>query len=484
MPRANQRYRDIEPGTPAISVGTGAGRQVIAVVGIDRYDDWQRLHNAVSDAQGVRKLFLKLGFEEITSPLFDADATGEALRRLVTDTLTQLEADDSLVLFFAGHGHTQSRTWHDGRTVKTGYLVPVDGALPSDRRTASWIKLDSWMDDIARLPAKHILVILDACHSGVALGAVIHSRGGAFHYEPLAALQGRRSRRVITSALDNELALDSGPVPGHSLFTGCLIEALTWRLEETGQRVVTGSEIGLHLQRQVKAHTNAQQTPDFGVFYFDDRGEMVIPVLSEAVVQAQPTTEAAPTAKLEATEPSTVPPSKAVVWQQNAPAAAARSAAPTALLARDQFAWARKRVVLVAAVLVCTAMGLVAVALLRPADDVRGTAGATAPLRRADGADAALADSSGNTRGVIDAATIDDAVAMDAQTLAPASTEPRASEAVPKKRNTPTKRVAPAVQAPAESTPPVVHPPAPAPVDGPDPAVPAIDKGPYRNWVP
>jgi very-short-patch-repair endonuclease len=73
--------------------------------------------------------------------------------------------------------------------------------------------------------------------------------------------------------------LDGGPVPGHSLFTGCLIEALTGGAVATvGRHFVTGSEIGLHVQRRVSTYPNAnpRQTPDFGALELDNRGELII----------------------------------------------------------------------------------------------------------------------------------------------------------------------------------------------------------------
>src|SRR4029079_12063923 len=102
---------------------------------------------------------------------------------------------------------------------------------------------ESWLTEITRIPAKHILVILDACHSGLALGPVIQWRSRGMEHarrEPLEQLRARRSRRIITSALDDQLAMDGGPVPGHSLFTGCLIEGLTRDLGAVDRRITTG----------------------------------------------------------------------------------------------------------------------------------------------------------------------------------------------------------------------------------------------------
>lgn len=131
--------------------------------------------------------------------------------RLVVDELSELREDDSLIRFFAGHGHTLTRTF-SGTSVSDGYLIPIDNDRPGGR-AATWIRLESWLTEITRIPAKHILVILDACHSGLALGPIPQwrSRGmESARREPLEQLRVRRSRRIITSALDDQLAMDGG----------------------------------------------------------------------------------------------------------------------------------------------------------------------------------------------------------------------------------------------------------------------------------
>ena len=281
-------HRDVEPGLLSERPHHRAGRSVIAVVGIDRYAAWPRLANAVNDAMATARLFTELGFEQVTAPLLDEAATGEAIRHLVTDDLAQLSFDDSLLLFFAGHGHTH--TAHFGDTsVKTGCVIPVDGAPPRGHITASWLRLDAWLSDVARLPPRHILVLIDACHSGVALGAQHKWRDdGAEPATELAALQARRSRRVITSALDDQRAMDGGPYSGHSLFTGCLIEALSGGLAEGGRRIATGRELGQYLQRRVRSYPPSTQTPDFGTFELDDRGDIAMSTLPQTPATGRP----------------------------------------------------------------------------------------------------------------------------------------------------------------------------------------------------
>ncbi len=277
---SEETLRDLG-GRPSQPVSAKKGRNVVAVIGIDSYQHNQILTNAVSDARGIRDLFTKqLDFIEITPPLFNEQATLPAIMSMVQDVLSYgLEDNDSLVLFFAGHGYTESRRVGNQK-VKTGYLIPVEGRNPAEKKFSSYMKIDSFLQDVSKLPARHVLVILDACDSGFALGDATKYRGVDRYVEEMG---NRMSRRVITSALDGQPALDGGPIPEHSLFTGTLIEALAMaKADEEKKGFVTGSELGMHLQQTVAMHTSSKQTPDFGAFELDDRGDLVISLVGEA----------------------------------------------------------------------------------------------------------------------------------------------------------------------------------------------------------
>jgi uncharacterized caspase-like protein len=291
--------RGAESGAAPTEAADSSGRSVIAVIGIDRYHHWSRLTNAVRDATGALKLFRRLGFEAFTQPLLDERATGSAIQSLVTDDLRSLGQNDKLVLFYAGHGGTRKHQVGD-RVIKTGYLVPVDASRSEDE-VASWIDLEGWLRTVSLLPPRHILVLLDACHAGIALDSISKWRDiASWEGKAQSPLTLRGSRRIITSALDDQVALDSGPVTGHSLFTGCLIEALTHGLARAGRRHATGSEIGLYVQQRVQTYPGARQTPDFGAFQYDGRGELMISLvhdeqaLAERSSESEPNTEMAP----------------------------------------------------------------------------------------------------------------------------------------------------------------------------------------------
>ena len=287
--------RDVAAANAPGDVAAPRGRQVIVAIGIDRYPGprWSVLRNAVKDAVGAAQAFKQLGFDEVVAPLHDGRATREAISRLVNDELAgRLHADDSLVVFYAGHGGVRSQPLGQ-HTVNTGYLVPVDAGDDY----ASWIELKPWLEQIARLPPRHILVILDACKSGIALSDALRGTRDSDTAlgQPFSGANRKRSRLLITSADEGELALDHGPRHGHSLFTGSLIDVLVGGLgtpfDYDGRPMTNGSNLGHQVRTLVQRYpeeAGRTQTPVVGRFHHDEHGEMLIPALAGELAEQRP----------------------------------------------------------------------------------------------------------------------------------------------------------------------------------------------------
>ena len=201
-PKTRQIGSEAEEESAAVAP---TSRNIIIAIGINEYQHQPPLDNPINDAQAVLRLFKECGFQELPGvpSLIANDATRSAIAALPEQLVTELTADDNLVVFFAGHGEKREKQAPDpaqpGRTYthRTGYLIPVDG--PKDK-PGEWIKLDGFLDDLSALPARHIFVILDACKSGIALADKFKFRG---EDQPVAVteLQRRPSRRVLTSAM-------------------------------------------------------------------------------------------------------------------------------------------------------------------------------------------------------------------------------------------------------------------------------------------
>ncbi len=217
--------RGFESVTPDQTVKNG--HQYVVAIGIDHYANWPILSTAVSDATGFSQLLTsKFGFENVVEPLTEKSATREAIISLIDDDLrAKLQPEDSLVIFFAGHGTTREDKIGD-QTRSAGFIVPVDARAPgANEHWSDYLNVEELLRTISGLPAGHILVILDSCHSGMALGRNFSTSRDDTRFQKDMLV--KVSRKVIASAQGDQLAADRGPLAGHSLFTGLMIQGLT-----------------------------------------------------------------------------------------------------------------------------------------------------------------------------------------------------------------------------------------------------------------
>lgn len=229
------------------------------IIGIDRYPNLppdRQLSYAVKDAKGIEQVMKRLyKFDKIVT-LYDQQATKDRILELLTEELpAQMGEDDSLFIFWAGHGNQEK-----SREGELGYLIPYDGAPDKIRKNITMAEI---RDTISKkIPAKHVFYVMDACYSGLltATRAVDSKPRRDMAY--LKEITKERVRQVLTAGGKNQEVLDGGP-KGHSVFTGRLIEVL----EVTGD-FITANEIqailkekvygdartGMHLTRQNAGH--------------------------------------------------------------------------------------------------------------------------------------------------------------------------------------------------------------------------------------
>ena len=284
---AQVQTRSSVVGSAALKLGE-QGRFLFAGVGINAYGNvagWKTLDNAVNDVESVREALITLyGFEAAPEEwvLTDDEATAQAVYALVDALRRGLRDNDNLVFFFAGHGATVRDTV--GVTeIRTGYLVPVNVKGPVHEVPSQYINIQDLLEALARLPARHVLVILDSCYSGLALESSFKMRGGG-ETQQVRDLVTRVSRRILTSAQADQQAADGGAEhPKNSLFTGWLVSGLERAAQVAGEPpdsdgdgMVTVTDLYSFVQERVGSDTGSGQTPDFGSFELDQRGELVL----------------------------------------------------------------------------------------------------------------------------------------------------------------------------------------------------------------
>ncbi len=235
------------------------------IVGIDKYKNTSPLSYAVSDASEVRRILIEeFAFPPANVTYFtDAEATKDAILRAYHRFASEeIDIDERLLIFYAGHGHTRT-----GSRGEVGYLVPFDADL-SDLSTL--IRWDDLTRNAELIRAKHILFIMDACYGGLALTRNLQPGSTRF----LKDMMLRHSRQVLTAGKADEVVADSGgPIPNHSVFTGHLIEGLRGSAA-TPEGVITASGLMAYVYGKVATDKNSNQTPHYG--YFDGDGDFII----------------------------------------------------------------------------------------------------------------------------------------------------------------------------------------------------------------
>lgn len=232
------------------------------VIGINNYMHTSPLEYAVNDARGVASV-LEQEYEfapENIKLLLNKDAQRDNIMSTFLNYSNLSHPDDGLLVFFAGHGHTE--TGHRG---EVGYLVPQDGDLT---QLATLIRWDELTRNADLIPAKHILFIMDACYGGLAVSRL---SAGAARF--LKDMMLRRSRQVLTAGKADEVVSDAGgPLPYHSVFTGHLIEALKGAAQ-TKEGVITANGVMAYVYDRVSKDQQSDQTPHYG--FIDGDGDFV-----------------------------------------------------------------------------------------------------------------------------------------------------------------------------------------------------------------
>jgi hypothetical protein len=236
----------------------GVGRQYAVIIANDNYagTGYPNLVTPKSDALSLASVLEKrLGFH--TKARSNDGATRNLVllnagRNQIMETLDSLKAyltpDDSLLVFYAGHGEYIEKINH-------AYWIPVDA-----RKDAyyTWISADDITSMVAMLPARHILVVADSCYSG-ALNRGGEAAGRQGNDDRVRYIENmfRRPSRVLLSSGGTEPVADGGG-DGHSVFARALLTGLS----EEEDPVFTAEEL---YQRHIKARVVGQssQSPQY-----------------------------------------------------------------------------------------------------------------------------------------------------------------------------------------------------------------------------
>jgi helicase len=182
-----------------------------AFLGINKHSDpsISELTGATKDATALWALFKDSVPDMIDTRLLDERATATGIRAALDDALGSATADDTVVVFFAGHGTPEHQ------------LVPYDAECSSLSETT--IPMQEIADRLKATQARASVVILDCCFSGGAPARVLDgipvARSRTLQITDLAG----EGRIILAASAFNQEALEFGQ---HGLFTAALLRVL------------------------------------------------------------------------------------------------------------------------------------------------------------------------------------------------------------------------------------------------------------------
>ena len=253
---------DVLSNTAKVSGGFATGHAV--VIGVANYKNVPPLPDAVLndalDVAAVLKSNAYCGYDASNVHLLlDDDATLDRIRATLASVAWTSEADDTVVIFFSGHG---ARFGNPADPESA--LLPVEcNARKLDATSLSEPELSAALQ---RFTAQRLLVLIDACHSG---GAGRFKGGGAmespilgYSEKSLARLAQGTGRVLIASSRATEESLVFSNAR-NSVFTSHLLDALRGQAWTRGDGVIRVFEIFNYISENVKRQVPGQQHPIF-----------------------------------------------------------------------------------------------------------------------------------------------------------------------------------------------------------------------------
>ncbi len=221
------------------------------VIGIEDYQSLPKADFGARDAQAVRKHLEALGVpaRNIVS-LEGQTATKSKLQSYIEEWLPlNVKEDSTLFVYYSGHGAPDPKTGD-------AYLVPWDGD-PKFLKTSSY-SLKQLYANLAKIKAKNIVVVLDACFSGAGGRSVLAKGARPLVTKVEQDLPASNNLTVLAAASGDEITgtLDD---QGHGLFTYYFLKGLDQG--KTGSR-----ELFDFLKPKVEDEArrqNREQTPTF-----------------------------------------------------------------------------------------------------------------------------------------------------------------------------------------------------------------------------
>ena len=251
------------------------GKIWAAIIGINQYPHTRNLKFAVNDALGFKNYLEEyIGIpKENLFYLTDQHATKYEIESLLgTKLKRKASKDDTVFIFYAGHGAVETDPVDPDGDGFEKYLLPYDARLDDLYTTA--ISMNDVRTIFQRNRAQRLVFIADTCYSGASGGrSMLTSKTRATLSDQFFERVSKGKGRVIISACSaNEVSQEDDRLK-HGIFSYYLLEGLKGKSDINGDNVITISELFSYLSRKVPEASGQDQHP---VKKGETEGELVI----------------------------------------------------------------------------------------------------------------------------------------------------------------------------------------------------------------
>ena len=198
-----------------VTASIAFGTYYALVIGNNEYRQLPKLQTAVEDARVVGKLLEEQYGFKVTA-LYNADRA--TILTTLNDFRKRLTEKDNFLIYYAGHGTLEEKNTQ-------GFWLPVDSSLDDD---VNWLPTDRITGIMNLMAAKQIMVVADACYSGIMTRASLtrlESGKSDESYNKWLKKMAAYKSRVIISSGETKPVLDGGG-GDHSVFAKALLDTL------------------------------------------------------------------------------------------------------------------------------------------------------------------------------------------------------------------------------------------------------------------
>ena len=223
------------------AVGSGTYHALLIAVQDYRSSEIAKLDHPLQDAVRLRDMLISSYTFQPANVTLLKNPDRKTIFKAFESLRKTLGAQDSLLVFFAGHG-----VWLED--MQQGFWLPRDAAGMND--PSDWISNSTLRDYIKAIKARHILLVADACFAG-----------GIFKVRDAFSRQNAAIEKVFE--MPSRKALTSGSlktVPDRSVF----VEYLLKRLKENRDPYLDAQKLYTRFREAVINNSPIAQTPLYG----------------------------------------------------------------------------------------------------------------------------------------------------------------------------------------------------------------------------